>query len=61
MMLCGGQGRSLKSNCFVDCTGAPPVKGPSIVDSSPGAKLIIVDNKEVDPHESVASILWKFA
>lgn len=32
----GGQGRSAKSNAFV----GPP--GPSIVDSSPGAKDIMI-------------------
>lgn len=62
MMLCGGQGRSLKSNRCVDCTGGLTTFGrPPIVDSSPGEKLIIVDEITFIPHISDAIILSKFA
>lgn len=65
MTLCGGQGRSLKLNCFVDEAGREKklllsTRGPSIVDNSPGEKLSIVDDIVVCPHVSDASMVKKF-
>ena len=61
-MLCGGHGRSLKSNRFVDGGPTTPLgpgtptpatpRGPSIVDNSPAEKLSIVDQILLIPHWS---------
>lgn len=71
MMLCGGQGRSLKSNRCVDGFTIDPLgptvpipamaRGPWIVDNSPSEKLSIVDQITLFPHLSSILKLWNRA
>lgn len=57
-MLRGGQGRSLKLNRFFGFGKGANIKvmGPSIVDSSPGENVSIVDPIELSPQESDAQM-----
>jgi len=54
MILWGGQGRSLKSNCLVDKVPGPgPSSGftrPAMVDNSPGEKVSITVETVELPH-----------
>ena len=72
MMLCGGHGRSLKSNRCVDGNSTVPSgpgvpipaideRGPWIVDNSPAEKLSIVDQIRLAPHSSCILKSWNRA
>ena len=55
--LCGGHGRSRKSNSLVEA-----LPGPANVDNSPGENVSMVDTIVVkSPHMFPVNILWKLA
>ncbi len=57
--LCGGHGRSRKSNSLVEYISGPNC--PASVDSSPRENVSIVDTVVLSPHRFCVTISWKLA